>query len=199
MRKIVFLLGICLLVMQMISCDEDSATKKRAAERARLKRYITEQGYDLIYSYPADSLWEKAPEAMRDDVHDSIWNNTFYKSSSELHLHELERGKGKRVVWNQSTVSIKYIMYNLEGDTLEDRTVGYPVTFTANNTAAITRGVLEAVSFMKEGGVMRSLIPSKLFYDAQEKVISYDEEGKPLLKISPYETIIYDIYLVDVD
>ncbi len=176
MKKIFILVGVAVLCLGFVACDDDdTATEKRARERARLKEYMAEKGYEIVSTYPSDS----------------IWTNKYYLSPSDLLVHEISAGTDKKVYYGVSTVSIRYVMMNLDGDTLQHNLLSEPFSFTVGEGQAI-RGIEEAVTYMTEGGELEAIIPSQLAYD---RLGIRSGDGYLL---NPYETVIYYIDLLDI-
>ncbi len=84
-------------------------------------------------------------------------------------------------------VEINYTISRLDGEKLYS-TLDEGEQTLSGALSSMPRGVMECVKLLGKGGEMTALIPS---------ILTYDSEGEPSLGIKPFETLRYDIELVD--
>ncbi|PLX11280.1 MAG: hypothetical protein C0594_03880 [Marinilabiliales bacterium] len=118
----------------------------------------------------------------------NMTNTTVDPTNSGLYYVELEKGTGPKPIAGD-VVSVHYFGSFISGKPFsETYSSGQPFRFRLGNGDVIT-GWEEGVSYMKEGGKARFIIPSHL---------AYGKEGKGM-KIPPYSTLVFEVELVKVE
>ncbi len=84
-------------------------------------------------------------------------------------------------------VEVDYTISRLDGEKIFSTLDDGEETLTGA-LSSMPKGIMECVKLLGKGGEMSALIPSKL---------AYDSEGNEPLGIKPFETLRYDIELVD--
>ncbi len=114
----------------------------------------------------------------------------FTRTKSGLTYHIQEIGNEQYTPrYNNDLVKVFYSIYRLSGDTLYSSKIQGDTIISSLDD--MPDGVKEALKMLGQGGKMEAVIPSKL--------LPYGEEGDSLLKIKPYETLRYEIELVEME
>ncbi len=117
-------------------------------------------------------------------------NRTFTRTNSGLTYHIEVIGDEKRVAKNNNDwVVMSYTITRVSGEQLYPKESGERATL-ALGVVDMVDGVAESVKMVGRGGKIQAWLPSK---------IAYGEEGSAELGISPIETLLYDIEIVDME
>lgn len=111
--------------------------------------------------------------------------------SSGLYYIEIEEGVG------DSAQTDFYVTINVDGFLIDGRRFLDEEVYRFKLGAyeyALTEGLIEGVSYMKEQGKAKLIVPFYIGYGAAGK--SY-YEGKAMVPIPPYTTLIYDVELLN--
>jgi len=114
-------------------------------------------------------------------------NISVVPTESGLYYIELEKGKGKKVVMNDS-VSVHYTGKFLDG-TVFDSSVGKgdPITFSVGKDPMI-EGFVEGILLMNKGGKATLIIPFDIGYGMSH----------PMSSIPPFTPLLFEVEIVDV-
>jgi FKBP-type peptidyl-prolyl cis-trans isomerase len=119
-------------------------------------------------------------------------NITTQPKASGLYYIEILAGTGDRAR-SGGYVSVRYKGYFLDGTVFDQNLdTADPYTFPLGYGSVIA-GWDEGISYMKEGGKAKLIIPSSLAYSSQEQP---GINGGPV--IPPYTTLIFEVELVNV-
>ncbi len=114
----------------------------------------------------------------------------FTRTASGLTYHIQEIGNEQFTPrYNNDLVKVRYSLYRLTGDTIYSSYINGDTIVAALDD--MPEGVKESLKMLGQGGKLEAVIPSKL--------LPYGQEGDSLLGIKPYETLRYEIELIETE
>ncbi len=114
----------------------------------------------------------------------------FTRTKSGLTYHIQEIGDEQHTPrYNNDLVKVRYSIYRIKGDTLYSSYIQGDTIISSLDD--MPDGIKEGLKMLGQGGKMEAVIPSKL--------LPYGEEGDSLLGVKPYETLRYEIELVEME
>lgn len=114
----------------------------------------------------------------------------FTRTKSGLTYHIQEIGDEQHTPrYNNDLVKVRYSIYRIKGDTLYSSYIQGDTIISSLDD--MPEGIKEGLKMLGQGGKMEAVIPSKL--------LPYGEEGDSLLGVKPYETLRYEIELVEME
>ncbi len=164
MKNSIKYIALLFIVSLFISCDDDSIQERRDEEKAQRLNYIKEHNI-------ADST----------------------RQISSLYYIQIKEGEGEKPEYGKDKVYVFYTFYYLDGTLITTNSLYglfEPFSFTYGDPS-IKQALTEAVSYMKEGGKARLIIPSTL------------NNGLPTLGIetaytNEFVTVICDLELYEI-
>jgi len=167
---------LLILVFFFSSCDNDTKKNNKTIDRKRLKESLVKVNTKHI---------DVENTQINDFMRRRHWND-FKKSKTGLRYNIYKEGIGIMPIPG-SKVGIEYSIIDIKGNKLYDsETQGYKI-FEIDKNEEPT-GLNEALKLMKVGGRAKLIVPSYLAYG-----LLGDEN-----KIGQKATLIYDVYLVEV-
>ena len=152
------------MALTAVSCTKGTYADELKAQKSTIKSYISRNGFKVLGSMPADSVFAE---------------NEFYKTEDDLYFRLDKKGTGKDSVAIGDKINIRYKKYDLSEnpDTISYWTVpeiAYPVSFWY--------GVLDdnscsawhlAVGMMKYSGAEATIIvPAALGFSADQSPLT---------------------------
>jgi FKBP-type peptidyl-prolyl cis-trans isomerase len=148
---------------------EQAKDKKIDSCLTEANRIITQKEEQRIESYVKRRNWQ-------------------IENHSGVYVQIIKRGQGKRIIEDNSTVSIEYEKELLSGETETSSKNKGKKEFKEKGDVNIEEGLLIGIKGMQKGCQARVIIPSNLAF-----VINDDGE-----KIEANNTIIYTIKIIDI-
>ncbi len=113
-----------------------------------------------------------------------------YNIKHGIYYHELIRGHGGHVA-KGSQILISYKGYFLNGEVFDSSlTRNHPFDFRFGDPDQVIDGIAIGLSYMKEGGKSKLIIPSQF---------AFGEQGSSTGIVPPYTTVIYEIELLTIN
>ncbi len=166
-------------------------TRAIAERIAGNERFTDEQARNYFLKYHTYILPEQQRNIEEQYLADlARTQRRFTRTKSGLTYQIQEIGNEQHTPrYNNDLVKVRYSIYRLSGDTLYSSYIKGDTIISSLDDMA--EGVKESLKMLGQGGKIEAVIPSKL--------LPYGEKGDSILGIKPYETLRYEIELVEME